>query len=234
MHHAPVCCIPGPATNRPPTRRVEHHKLVGPLAGARVRHAVHLEAGGRHHDVLVPHEGGARLVQLREQALDPGRWAKGLVTTQQRCVQCAAAGLLRRQRNKPRPFHTLPAAPPPSATTVTCNQRVSPSTPAMAPCEPPHLGHALELVLGAGRHAVPHLGRAPVQEVDRVQVSVLLVPPEERAPHAEVRHGRRDACGRGQEAASESAILRLPLRPPGCPFHPPVGLRAPSPCLLVP
>eukprot|EP00955_Chlamydomonas_euryale_P003789 39607-Chlamydomonas_euryale.AAC.13 len=50
-------------------------------------------------------------------------------------------------------------------------------------CPPRPYAH---LVLG--RHAIPPLGRAEVHEVDREQVGVLLVPAEERAPHAKVCH----------------------------------------------
>lgn len=42
------------------------------------------------------------------------------------------------------------------------------------------------------RHRVPEFGRAKVDVVDRVQICVLNVPGERRAPHAEIEIGRYD------------------------------------------
>ena len=64
-------------------------------------------------------------------------------------------------------------------------------------------GHGVKLVRLAGRHAVPHLGRASVQVVDAIEVQILLVPGEERLPHAKVGH-------RGGHAANLRHVVLLP------------------------
>ena len=54
-------------------------------------------------------------------------------------------------------------------------------------------GHPLEAPCVLGRDAIPELGIAVVQVVDRVEIHVLRVPGERRLPHAEVKVGRVDA-----------------------------------------
>ena len=58
------------------------------------------------------------------------------------------------------------------------------------------------------RNAVPELGRAEVDVVDRVEVGVLDVPGERRAPHAKVEVGTNDAgdLARGGSELGEEVL----------------------------
>ena len=67
------------------------------------------------------------------------------------------------------------------------------------------------------------LGRPPVQEVDRLQVRVLLVPSKKGAPHAKVGHGGGHTWDEGLEEEvgfRADAVGGLEEQVAGSPIHP--------------